>query len=166
VIEILKLILSGAGGGVIGLVGAWLKAKEENKRFDLETARLEKVQAHEMALVGAKMDASAQEWAGRAFDSSQRLAAPSDRTPPWALALGSVMRPLLTCTLIAFAVYCYRETPDSVARVDLARDAFALCGMAVGWWFGSRPSLRATQVPPRGTEQGEALPRPPARASG
>lgn len=145
-IELIKLILSGAGGGVIGLIGAWLKAKEENKRFDLETQRLDKVQAHEKEMALAKMDASAQEWAGRAFDSSQRAAIPADRTPPWALALLGAVRPLLTATLIAFAVYCYRETPDSVARVDLARDAFALCGMAVGWWFGSRPSLRSAST--------------------
>ncbi len=126
-------IFTGAGtggllGGLLGLGSAWLNARirREERAHELETIKVQgalKVSGEEMAAFRASQESAVHDSAGPSY--------------PWVNAIRSLTRPALTFGLIAAAI--------GMNGKPLGPDFLLLAGTAVGWWFGSRPTLGAAR---------------------
>jgi hypothetical protein len=122
-------LITGAGtggllGGALALANTWLSARirREDRAHELELLRTQ----------GA-LRASGEEMAAFRASQESALADAHGVTYPWVEAVRKLTRPALTFGLIAAAL--------ATNGKPLGPDFLLLAGTAVGWWFGSRPTL-------------------------
>ena len=136
-----------ASGGLLGLFGSLATGWMELKKFDRETVRIRDQHEHEQGMAKLGADVAMEAGKAAAFTASQTSAAADSAASgvaPWAATLRAATRPLLTWLLVAIAAVIAIYAPaEQQARA--ASELVGLAGMAVGWWFGSRATLRFTK---------------------
>lgn len=125
----------GLFGGLLALGNTWISARirKDERAHELEVLKVQ----------GA-MRVTGEEWS--AFRASQEAAAADSSGPvaPVVAAIRSLTRPALTVGLLCASVAVYFSVPLDV-RADVGSDILMLTGTALGWWFGSRPTLLSSR---------------------
>lgn len=122
-------LITGAGtggllGGVLALGNTWLTARirREERAHELESLKVQgalRISAEEMGAFRASQESAVADAQGATY--------------LWVEAVRKLTRPALTFGLIGAAIWSNGTA--------LGPDFLLLAGTAVGWWFGSRPSL-------------------------
>ncbi len=125
----------GLFGGLLGLANTWVSSRIRREE-----------RAHELELLKAQQSSAEAVAAWSAFKASQDAAANdnSGPAPCWVSAVRSLTRPALTLGLLCSSVAVYATLTGEV-RADVGRDLLGLTGLALGWWFGSRPALLSSR---------------------
>ena len=171
---LLELLLGGATGGIVGVVGglfrAWLdvhatrdKLEHEYKLRQLDASLEAAQQRHELAMAGAQMERAQTEAliardVGELNAFTTSLQENAQRYGGWVDQLRGVMRPAITTyLLIALSIWTALVWVRVGGLDDVPADeqlqmlrqlisAWVFLGTgAIGWWFAIRPSRPQVQ---------------------
>jgi hypothetical protein len=137
--SLVELASNLASGGLVGgLLGIG------NRFLDMKARREERGHEVEMTRLASAARATVEEWTS--FRASQEAGRGEAEAPTykWAAAIRTLTRPLLTWALVGVSAYVYASAPAEV-RAQIGQDLLMLTGTALGWWFGSRPTLGSSR---------------------
>lgn len=166
-IDAIGLLSSAAGGGIVGLIGAGLKAVERiveqrreqdhalaMRRLDIEELAAERAAAAELARMEtqarvaiAETEASAQRELARSATVSASYthdAETGGRAAGWVDSVRGMMRSVVTIyllailSLIAWQLHSAGATPSADLYGEVIRTFIFLAVTAVTWWFGAQ----------------------------
>lgn len=160
--DVLTLLSGAFGGSVVGALGAaftkWHDAKSQLKLMQLQMERDNLLNAHELKMHEAKVaaDILEQEYKGLTESYGADKATYSQNGSGWLIAVDFIrglVRPVLTVVLLAYcmATLFYLtdhydvqlESKEVYDLVSLIVHNLVTCtGIALTWWFGSRPAKR------------------------
>lgn len=162
--SILETILGGAEnaatGGVIGLVGSFVQGISTYVNSKVQYAHEEKMADKQLAAQTAgdadkiaEIDSSGG-WA--AFTSSVASTVGS-----FASGVLTICREGITVYLLALSTIIYNHS-SGAAQEAIGKDIICLCGMAVSWHFGQKPTLNYAQACARNAIAAKSTPAAPA----
>lgn len=170
--NVIDLLIGGAGGGIIGTVGTFMMKWQEgkialaNKKLDhehelaidaQELTALETKLKHETRIAEISYDTEVEKGAAAGFVASQEADTASyssvdtRKSNGWLVLVDVVrglMRPMLTVGLTVLNGYLAITLLGRMAESgDLAEQIImstaTLAGMAISWWFGARSHVKS-----------------------
>lgn len=159
--DLVSLLGGAFGGSVVGAIGAavgkWFEAKQEREMKKLQIEQDKALNAHELQVMGMQAESALKQLEYKAFDSSleaDRATYSTGSTSGWLVAVDVVrglIRPILTATLLIYCIVLvvyltqhYDVAFSSTQVYDMVfmiiNDLVTSMGLALAWWFGSRPA--------------------------